>query len=247
MGTAGSLAEQVAWACRMLALGGQGDFTLGHASARAADGAILMKPNQIGLEEVRPEDVLTLDAGGGKLAGDGPVHLEAVLHTAVYAARTDVGAVIHTHPPYASAFGATDAELAMINHDAVLFRDGLAFFDQTAELIVRPEQGAAVAAALGHKRVLVMRGHGVLVVGPTLPWAVYAALTLERVIRIQSIAASLGELRPMSDDMAKRVFPDKYRDEYLDTYWRYLIRRVRGAGLDAGMPLPDADRDRGED
>jgi ribulose-5-phosphate 4-epimerase/fuculose-1-phosphate aldolase len=237
----GPLADQVAWACRMLALGGQGDFTLGHASARRPDGRILMKPNKIGLEEVRPEDVLTLDPDGGKLAGDGPVHLESVLHTAVYKARPDVGAVIHTHPPYATAFGATDADLAMINHDAVLFRDGVAFFDQTAELIVRPDQGAAVAAALGGKRVLVMRGHGVLVVGPTLPWAVYAALTLERVIRIQAIASALGPLRPMTDEMAARVFPDKYRDEYVDTYWRYLVRQVRRAGLDAGMPADDAD------
>lgn len=236
MGLAQPLPEQVAWACRMLALGGQGDFTLGHASARAPNGTILMKPNKLGLEEVRPEDVLTLDPAGGKLAGEGPVHLEAVLHTAVYAARPDVGAVIHTHPPYSTAFGATDAKLEMINHDAVLFHDGLAFFDQTAELIMSPEQGVAVADALSDKRVLVMRGHGVLVTGPTLPWAVYAALTLERVIRIQSIARTLGELRPMTGEMAARVFPDKYRDEFLETYWRYLIRQVRREGLDAGMP-----------
>lgn len=242
MALAQPLPEQVAWACRMLALGGQGDFTLGHASARAADGTILMKPNKLGLEEVRPGDVLTLDPSGAKLAGEGPVHLEAVLHTAVYAARPDVGAVIHTHPPYSTAFGATDAKLEMINHDAVLFYDGLAFFDQTAELIVSPEQGADIAAALGEKRVLVMRGHGVLVTGSTLPWAVYAALTLERVIRIQSLARSLGELRPMTDAMAARVFPDKYRDEYLDTYWHYLVRQVRRARLDAGMPADVPER-----
>jgi len=231
------LAEQVAWACRMLALGGHGDFTLGHVSARRADGpGLLMKPNRLGLEEVCPEDLVTLDPDGDKLAGDGPVHLEAVLHTAVYKARPDVGAVVHTHPPYATAFGATAATLELINHDAVLFRDGLAYFDQTAELIVRPEQGAEVAAALGDKKVLLMRGHGVLVVGATVPWAVYAALTLERVLQIQAIARSLGPLEPMTAEMAARVYPDKYRDEYLETYWSYLIRQVRRAGLAAGMP-----------
>lgn len=230
------LTEQVAWACRMLALGGQGDFTLGHVSARAAGGEILMKPNGLGLEEVCPEDVLTLTPDGEKLAGTGPVHLEAVLHTAVYRARPDVGAVVHTHPPYATALAATNAELAMLNHDAVLFRDGLAWFDDTAELIVTPEQGAAVAAALGDKRAVLLRGHGVLVTGPTVPWAVYAALTLERVVRIQAIAGQLGELRPMSAAMAAKVYPDKYKDDYLDAYWRYLVRRVRRAGLDGGMP-----------
>ena len=159
-----------------------------------------------------------------------------MLHTEIYKARPDVGAVVHTHPPYATAFGATDATLELLNHDAVLFREGLAYFDDTAELIVRPEQGAAVAAALGDKRVLVMRGHGLIVTGETVPWATYAALTLERVLQIQSIARSLGNLLPMTPEMADRVYPEKYRDDHLAKYWDYLVRQVRRAGLAAGMP-----------
>lgn len=165
------------------------------------------------------------------------MHLEAVLHTAVYRARPDVNAVVHTHPLYSTAFGAVDAKLEMINHDAVLFAEGLAYFDETSELIMTPAQGEAVAAALGNKRAVVMRGHGVLVTGKTLPWVVYTALTLERVLQIQAIAKSLGELRPMSDEMASAVYQDKYRDEFIGNYWNYLIRQVRRAGMapDGGM------------
>lgn len=240
-----SAREQVAWGCRILAAAGHGDHTLGHLSTRGADGGrILMKPNGLGLEEVTPADVLTLDRDGVKLAGAGGVHLEAVLHTEVYRTRPDVGAVIHTHSLYATAFGATDASLALLNHDAVLFRHGLSYFDQTAELIIRPDQGAAVAAALGDRRVLIMRGHGVLVTGTTVPWAVYTALTLERVLQIQALAGALGPLRPMSSAMADRVYGDKFRDEYLDTYWDYLIRRLRRAGLDDGMPTPERAEER---
>ena len=238
-----NLREQVAWSCRILAMGGHGDYTLGHVSARAAGGQhILMKPNGLGLEEVRPGDLLALDLEGAKLSGAGPIHLEYVLHTEIYKARPDVGAVVHTHPPYATAFGATDATLELLNHDAVLFREGLAYFDDTAELIVRPEQGAAVAAALGDKRVLVMRGHGLIVTGETVPWATYAALTLERVLQIQSIASSLGNLLPMSPEMADRVYPEKYRDDHLAKYWDYLVRQVRRAGLADGMPGSGGDR-----
>lgn len=229
-----SLEEQIAWACRILAMGGHGDFTLGHVSARAGE-RVLMKRNGIGLEEVTPEDVLTIDGEARKLAGEGRVHLEAVLHTEVYKVRPDVGAVIHTHPPYTTALAATGATLELLNHDAVLFKDGLAAFDETAELITEAIQGAAVARALGDKRAVLMRGHGVLVTGKTVPWAVYTALTLERVVEIQAIARLLGELRPMSAEMAERVYPDKYRDEYLDTYWEYLIRRVKRAGLAEDM------------
>jgi L-fuculose-phosphate aldolase len=214
---------------------GQSDYTLGHVSVREGD-VVHMKRNHIGLEEATPADVLTLDFDGNLVAGEGKVHLEAVLHTEAYRARPDVRSVVHTHPPYAVAFGATDAELHLLNHDAVLFKDGLAYFEDTAELIVNQAQGAAVARALGDKRALIMRGHGVLVTGQSIPWAVYAALTLERVIRIQAIANRLGELRPMSREMAEQVYLDKYREAFAQTYFDYLVRQVKRAGLDAGMP-----------
>jgi ribulose-5-phosphate 4-epimerase/fuculose-1-phosphate aldolase len=224
-----SLREQLVWACRILGMQGHGDYTLGHISVRDGDN-VHMKRNGIGLEEVSDDKLVTIDLTGKRVAGDGPIHLETVLHTAVYLKRPDVQAVVHTHPVYSTAFGAVDAPLQMINHDAVLFYDGLAYFDKTAELIVTPEQGDAVAEALGDKRVVVLRGHGVLVTGKTLPWAVYTALTLERVLQIQSIARTFGELTPMSDEMASTVYQDKYRDEFIWNYWNYLIRQVERGG-----------------
>ena len=235
------LRAQVAWSCRILALGDHGDYTLGHVSARSADGQhMLMKRYGLGLEEVTPDDILRLDLDGNILEGRGRAHLEYVLHSEIYRVRPDVQSVIHTHPPYATAFGATDAELQLLNHDAVLFKEGLAYFDDTAELIVNPEQGAKVASALGDRRVVLLRGHGVLFTGSSVPWATYAALTLERVLRIQSIANSFGNLRPMTPDMASRVYPEKFRDMHVHSYWDYLIRGVQRAGLDQGMPVREA-------
>jgi L-fuculose-phosphate aldolase len=216
---------------------GHGDYTLGHVSVREGDN-IVIKRNGIGLEEVTEDTLLTIDLNGQRVAGEGPIHLEAVLHTAVYRARPDVCAVVHTHPLHSTAFGATDSRLEMINHDAVLFRDGLGYFDDTAELIMTQEQAEDVAAALGDKRVVVMRGHGVIVTGKTVPWVVYTALTLERVLQIQAIARSLGELKPMTDEMADAVYQDKYRDEFIGNYWNYLIRQVARAGLaPEGAPI----------
>ena len=64
------------------------------------------------------------------------MHLEAVLHQAVYQARPDVGAVVHGHPPFATALGATDASLELLTHDAVLFADGVPVFEGSPELIL---------------------------------------------------------------------------------------------------------------
>ena len=232
-----TLQAQVAWACRILAMGGHTDLTLGHVSARSGEGSTyLMKRKGLGLNEVTPDDILTLDLEGKKVAGKGEVHLEAVLHTEAYQARPDVGAVIHSHPPYATALAGSHARLAFVNHDAVLFPDGLGVFDETVGLITGPEQASAVAAALGARRAVLMRNHGVLIVGEDVPWAVLAGLALERAVRIQVIASALGDLYPIPPAEVERLHPSKYRNEFVEQYWHYLIREARREGLDEGMP-----------
>jgi L-fuculose-phosphate aldolase len=229
------LQAQVAWACRILAMGGHNDLTLGHVSARGPGDVIYMKRSGLGLNEVTPGDVLAIDLDCRKVGGRGDVHLEAVLHTEAYRARPDVQAVAHTHPPYCTALGATGAELQHLNHDGVLFLQGVGVFEDTAEMITRREQGQAVARALGERRAVLLRNHGVLVVGKTMPWLVYAALCLERAARIQSIAAALGPLRPMTPAMGERVSAQKYPDGLIETYWEYLIREAKRNGFGDGV------------
>lgn len=233
---ADDLRIQVAWACRILALRGHGDFTLGHVSARGSEDSIYMKRSGLGLNEVTPDDVLTIDSTGIKLEGAGQVHREVVIHTELYRARPDVGSVIHTHPPHSIALGASDAGLSLLGHDAALFKDGVGVFDDSADLITRPEQGLAVSRALGSRRAVLLRNHGVVVVGKDILWATISALTLERAAYIQAIAVSFGGLRPMTPEMAERLHPDKYPDDYMADYWQYLIRELRRQRLDHGMP-----------
>lgn len=229
--------HQLAWACRILAMAGHDDLTLGHVSARdPGSDAIYMKRNGLGLDEVTPDDILVVNLDGKKLSGKGDVHLEVVLHTEVYKVRPDAGAVIHTHPPYSIALGATTAQLEFVSHDAVLFPNGVPIFDNTPELITTEQQGRAVARALGEHRAVLLRNHGVLVVGNNVPWAVFTALTLERAVRIQATAAALGPLCTISPDLAKQLYESKYRDEFVENYWPYLVRRTRRAGYDIGMP-----------
>jgi len=219
-----SLREQVACACRILAAEGYADLTLGHVSGRGQDGEIWIKRKGVALDEVNSDDVVALEEP------DAVLHLETVLHTGVYRARADVGAVVHGHPPYATALGATAADLALLTHDGILFAEGVGRFDDP-DLIVDDEQGDRVAAALGAGRALLMQNHGVLAVGKDVPWAVLTAVTLERAARLQSIASTLGELRPISEELALELLPVKYRDEFVEEYWAAWQRRV---GRDGG-------------
>jgi L-fuculose-phosphate aldolase len=222
-----SLREQIACACRILASEGYADLTLGHVSARGPEGEVWIKRKGVALDEVEPDDVVSLDDT------DAVLHLETVLHTGVYRARADARAVVHGHPPHATALGATTADLALLTHDGILFADGVGRFDDP-DLIVDDDQGDRVASALGARRAVLMSNHGVLVVGKDVPWAVLTAVTLERAAKLQSIASALGELRPITQELASQLLPVKYRDEFVDEYWAAWQRQVGRDGGGAG-------------
>jgi L-fuculose-phosphate aldolase len=226
------LRERVAMACRVIALEGYVDLTLGHVSAREPGSrTIWIKRKGPALDEVEPDDVIALDLDDPVALGSPEYHLESFIHTEVYRVRPDVDSVIHGHPIYATALGSTDAKLQMLTHDAVLFVDGLGEFDEGPDLVTDAPRGARVAAALGNRRAALLRNHGVVIAGEDVRWAVLTALALERAIRFQSIAASLGELRPISDDDALKLRPLKYREAFMDEYWSAWERRVeRAAG-----------------
>jgi L-fuculose-phosphate aldolase len=228
---------RVAWACRILASEGYQDLTLGHVSARDSrrPDRMWIKRRGVTLGEVTPSDVIEFDLGADLRDASDEMHLEAVLHTEVYQRRADVGAIVHGHPPYATAFGATDAALMHLTHDAVMFDRGLAVYDGSADLITEPEQGSEVAEALGEYSVVLLRNHGVLVVQPDLPWMVLAAVTLERALMLQSIAATLGRPRPIEPGLIDDLHRRKYHDGLVDEYWRAWIRDLRRRGLDDGM------------
>ena len=226
-----ALRMQVAWGCRILAMQGHGDLTLGHVSARGSDGRIYIKCKGLGLSEVRLGDVLAMDMECNKLSGAGEVHLEAVLHAEVYRGRPDVGAIVHTHPVYATAMSATEERLQFVNHDSVLFRDGLGIYDEDADLVLGPGSAKEVMRALGNRRAVLMCNHGILVADKTVPWVVYAALTLERAVRVQAIAKSLGKVRPIPQKRIPRIFSNKYQDKFTEEYWQYLMREARRKGF----------------
>jgi L-fuculose-phosphate aldolase len=230
------LAVQVAWACRILASQGYEDLTLGHVSVLTPEGVMYIKRKGPALSEVTPEDVLVFPVEADLAGAPADMHLEAVLHTEVYKRRPDVRCVIHGHPLYATAFGATDARLETLTHDAVLFTDRIATYEGVPDLITGGEQGKEVAEALGEGTVVLLRNHGVLVAERDAPWAVLTAVLLEKAAQLQSVASTYGRLRPIPDDLVKSIHGRKYQSGFPDEYWEAWIRALRRAGQDHGMP-----------
>ena len=235
--TEGVVATQVAWACRILAAHGYEDLTLGHVSAREEDNSDVMwiKRKGVSLSEVKPGDVLRASIDGD-IENATDMHLESVLHTEVYRSRPDVRCVIHGHPLHATALGAAHADLACLAHAAIMFQAGLAALAEVPELILARSQGQVVADALGQRHVLLMRNHGVLVVGKDPPWSVLRAVTLERAVELQATAARLGELRAVADEAVAPLHEMKYQENFLGEYWDAWIRELRREGRAFDMP-----------
>lgn len=219
--------DQVVAASRIAAGGGFEDLTLGHVSVRSPDGeSMYIKRKGKSLGEVRPPDVVRVDFQDSEALNGPTMHLEAVMHVEAYKARPDVGCVIHGHPLYATALGATNGRLAMVSHDGVLFHEGIGLYDDSAQLITTPEQGRKVADALGQRRAVLLKNHGVMVVGEDVRWTMLAALTLERALQMQVIAGALGQIDAISEDGASSMFYAKYQDHFLDEYWENWTRAL---------------------
>lgn len=233
MDSAAYYKEQVAIACRVIAREGYADLTLGHVSIfDPATETVYIKCKGPGLHEIEPEHVLAHPLHDDAALKTTPrMHFEAVLHTEVYKKDPSARSVIHSHPPYSTALSASDGDLRMINHDSLLFADGLPRFDEF-RLITEPDDGKAVADALGDQRAILLGNHGVVVKGANVGWAVLGAVTLERAIKVQMIAAQLGNLREIPDKDARDYALTKYKDSYVQEYWDGWVRNLRRTGLD---------------
>jgi L-fuculose-phosphate aldolase len=232
-----SLVEAVAWASRIIAMEGYEDLTLGHVSVRAPGGrTVYIKRKGVALGEVAPADVVAVDLDADFDRVPEGMHLETVLHTEVYKRRDDVHSVVHGHPPYATAFGATEAEFRFLTHDSVFFAGGISTYDGVPDLIVNARQGAEVADALGDGTALLLRNHGVLVAERNVQWAVLASVLLERAVRLQSLASSLGPLHPIPQELVPGIHAVKYQADFPSEYWDAWVRELRRSGRAFGMP-----------
>lgn len=228
-------AEEVALGCRVLAAHGNADLVWGHLSRRDPGGRdVWLKAAGYGMEEITADRVVRVDHGGRRTGGEGRVHLEYPIHTAIMAARPDVGAVVHSHGESAVAFAATGLPLRPVGHEGVLFwPPDIAGFTETGDLIHTPALGEAVAAALGDRNALLLHRHGLVTVGPDVPTAVMTAILLEKACRMQLTVAAAAAAAPYGDGtghfdpaeaLAKR---DRcYGPRQLADAWAYLVRSL---------------------
>ena len=236
--------RDVARACRVLAAHGQDHLTLGHVGVRLAGGAgIAVKAAGLGLAEVTETDVVVTDPDGTPVSADARLHSELPIHTRILHAREDVGAVVHTHPMVAAGFLASEARFACVSQDSVHFLDRLGWFDDP-RLIDDVSRGDALAAALGSARAVLIRNHGIVTVGASVPEAVFWAVSLVNSLRVQRQAASFGGVQEIPPDLGWEM-ADAFAEgleRRIEGAWRQLVRGVAGDRPDENVVEGDDGR-----
>lgn len=220
--------EKLALACRILGTEGHDDLNLGHLSARAIDRADLMymKGRGLCLSEVHTEDLVTIDFSCQKVEGVREPHGELPIHIEIYKRRADVNCVVHTHPLYATAFSSSGKKLRPVNNEGVLFAKPLPYFDLVTDLIVTPELGDALAEKLGNEKAIILKNHGIVVVGETIEQATVMAFLLEKAIKTLFVASVFGEPSWTEDEEAEQKAKRIFTEPKMIAMWEALVRQL---------------------
>lgn len=229
-----ALVDDLVAANRILALHGVLDG-FGHVSGRdprRPDRYLLSR--SLAPELVTRDDLMTFDLDSNAVDGDARrPYLERHIHGAIYRARPDVHAVVHSHAPSVIPFAASSVPLRPVYHMGSFLGAGAPVFeirerfDVTDMLVREPAQGRALAESLAGAAVVLMRGHGYCVVGDSVPVAVYRAIYTEtNAAALQKAIALGGAVTCLDADEAR--LSDETNRSVIDRPWALWKARVRG-------------------
>src|SRR6185295_5516520 len=178
--------QELAMASRILANEGVLD-AYGHVSVRhPTDPNRYLMARSLAPALITAADILEFDLASRPVKPTGQrLFTERFIHGSIYQARPDVKAIVHSHSPTVIPFGVSDVPLRPVFHLGAFLYGGVPVFEiseftSDGEMLVRDAKlGDALAKTLGDKRVALMRGHGNVVVGPSLQHAVFRAIYTE--------------------------------------------------------------------
>jgi HCOMODA/2-hydroxy-3-carboxy-muconic semialdehyde decarboxylase len=230
-----ALIEDLVTASRILADQGVLD-AYGHVSMRhPANPNRYLMARAVAPAIVTAADIMEYDLDSNPVDRQGRgMFLERFIHGEIYKARPDVNAVVHSHSPGVIPFGITQVPMRPVFHTAAFLWGGVPVWEISedagvTDMLVRTGAlGQSLAKKLGDKPVVLMRGHGNVVVGPTVKRAVIRAVYTEVNARLQSAAIALGgPIRFISPE--EGAMRDKAPGEEARTWDVWKSKAVRDA------------------
>jgi L-ribulose-5-phosphate 4-epimerase len=188
-------------------------WTSGNLSARDAEtGLIVIKPSGVKYEDLTPEKMVVVDLNGRTVEGKLKPSVDTATHLFIYKQRPDVGGVVHTHSPFATAFAAVGKPIPACL-TAICDEFGGPIPVGGFAPIGGEEIGAEVVRAIGKNSAILLQNHGVFAIGKNAQAAVKAAVMVEDAAQTAFYAMQLGDPIPIPDEMVKRLH-QRYMEKY---------------------------------
>ncbi len=211
---------------RILALEGILD-AYGHCSVRdPRDPNRYLMSRSLAPALVTVEDIVLHDLENNAMTHTGQrLYYERWIHGEIYKVRPDVDAIVHSHSPTVVPFASTKAPLRPLLHNAAFLGFGTPVFEirtfmpDSDLMISSASLGKALAEALGPAQVVLLRGHGNVVVGPTIEVAVYRAYYTEINARQQAVAMAFGPQHVVYMSAGECTTTDKVNQAYVERPW----------------------------
>ena len=232
-----ALRDDVALANRIIERVGL-SHAFGHASARipGTDTFLLPTRRSPGLAEAAA--LLTVGFDGRVVAGDGEPNSEFWIHARIYAARPDVGGIVHAHPPSCVCLTQVGAPHRVVHNQGGIFAAGVPEYS-TVGLVRTQALGDLLAHTLGGSNAAMMRGHGITTAFADVRAATVAAWYLEESARLQlaMLSAAGGDARRLREFTREEA--DALRDQITGSVairaWEYLAAVAAARPLGSGQ------------
>ncbi len=187
--------ERMAASFRLFAKFGFDEGVAGHITARDPElnDHFWVNPFGMHFSQIRVSDLILVDGKGQVVEGDRPVNAAAfAIHSQVHHARPDVVAAAHAHSIYGKSWSTLGKTLDPLTQDACAFYEDHAVFDDYTGVVTDTSEGERIATALGSRKAVILRNHGLLTVGEHVDQAVWWFITMERSCQAQLMAQAAG-------------------------------------------------------
>lgn len=222
--------RELAAATRMLVDAGILGYS-GHLSIRCGDGqTLLIQPVDDARAELHPDRLLVVTFDGDVVEGAGRPVSELAIHTEIYRARPDVGAVAHFHHDPTTVFTvAGDHAVVPVKNHASRWSAGVPVHPDPSH-ISTAEQGRALAATLGGCHAALLRAHGEVVVAEDIRTLFADVVHFVENATLLAQALTLGAVRPLSEAECARFAATFRRDHHARKLWIYYTTVAAAAG-----------------
>jgi len=222
---------------RLVAMYGWSDLIFTHISAKlpesvsGKDHHFLINPYGLLFDEITASSLLKIDLQGNQINESTFYvnHAGFVIHSTIHEARHDAVCVLHTHSRAGVAVSAQKEGLLPISQQSSLLLSSLAYHDYEG-LAVHDDERDRLKADLGDNKYMILRNHGLLTVGCSVPDAFLAMYFLETSCQIQVSAQAGGTLSPVPqkvlDGVTAAVRVQQSKGSAADLAWPALLRRL---------------------